>query len=70
MTMSQEISARVVRISGGLCWADAGSGGEPVQCLARGNVKKRSGGVMVGDLSPTMAPAECWRRCCPDATSW
>ncbi len=49
MTMSQEISARVVRISGGLCWADAGSGGEPVQCLARGNVKKRSGGVMVGD---------------------
>jgi ribosome biogenesis GTPase len=52
VSMGDGISARIVRISGGLCWADpegSGSGDELVQCVARGNVKKRAGGVMVGD---------------------
>lgn len=47
--MAKGIDARIVRISGGLCWADPGDGGGPVQCVARGNVKKRADGVIVGD---------------------
>ena len=47
--MGARIKAKVVRIAGGLCWADPGDGREPIQCLARGKVKKRAEGVMVGD---------------------
>lgn len=41
-------TATIVRISGGLCWADLD--GDTIQCMARGNVKRGAEGVMVGDI--------------------
>jgi len=39
----------VVRLTGGICWVLPDAGGEAVRCAARGNVRKRAGGVAVGD---------------------
>jgi len=39
----------VVRLTGGICWVLMDSGRDTVQCAARGNVRKRAGGVAVGD---------------------
>jgi len=39
----------VLRLTGGICWVLPDAGGEAVRCAARGNVRKRAGGVAVGD---------------------
>ena len=50
----------VTRLAGGICWVLADDSGETVQCAARGNVKKRAGGVAVGDrVRISRAPGGC-----------